>query len=115
METLKKGNHWTACYDKEHNRYVAKIMYISREGCEDYEYLITKEVFDRLGSFAEDYENDQLIRDTGESLYRFEDTMYGTPGPIKSVFDENHDKIWKDAYNSASGNTKKGKRGKGKK
>ena len=38
MEAKKKGNYWTAFYDPETNRYFAEIMYISREGMEDYKY-----------------------------------------------------------------------------
>ncbi len=83
----KKGSCWTAYYDSETNRYFAEIIYTSREGREQYDYEITKEIFDRLGSFGEDYENERLIR-TAKITYSFENTMYGTLGPERTIWDE---------------------------
>ena len=48
MQTKKKGNNWTAYYDPDTNRYFAEIMYTSREDREEYDYEITKEIYDRL-------------------------------------------------------------------
>ncbi len=87
MKTKKKGNCWTAYYDQETGRYFARIMYISHEGCEQYDYEITQEIFDRLGSFGDDNENERLIK-TAEMTYSFEDTRYGTLGPERTVWDE---------------------------
>lgn len=87
MQMKKKGSCWTAYYDSETNRYFAEIIYTSREGREQYDYEITKEIFDRLGSFGEDYENERLIR-TAKITYSFENTMYGTLGPERTVWDE---------------------------
>ena len=64
-------------------------MYTNREGQTRFLYEITKEVFDRLGSFSDDYDNDRLI-ETGRLLFRFEDTMYGTMGPERSVHDDSY-------------------------
>ena len=77
MKLCKEGNCWKACYDQERNKYFGQLMYTNREGQTRYLYEITKEIFDRLGSFPEDYDNDRLI-ETGRLLFRFEDTMYGT-------------------------------------
>ena len=55
MKTKKQGNNWTAYHDPETGRYFAEIMYTSREGREQYDYEITKEIFDRLGTFASAY------------------------------------------------------------
>ena len=66
MKTKKNGNNWTAYYDPDTNRYFAEIIYTSREGREQYDYEITKEIYDRLGSFGEDYENEELIAITKE-------------------------------------------------
>lgn len=85
MKTGKKGNNWTAYYDPETNRYFAEIMYTSREGREQYDYEITKDIFDRLGSFADDVENERLIK-SAELAYSFENTMYGTLGPERTVW-----------------------------
>ena len=86
MKTEKKGNNWTAYYDPDTNRYFAEIMYTSREGREQYDYEITSEIFDRLGSFADDVENERLIK-TAKLAYSFENTMYGTLGPERTVWD----------------------------
>ena len=90
MVTSKKGNNWTAFYDRDTNRYFAEIMYTSREGREQYDYEITKDIFERLGSFGDDVENERLIRDA-KMTYSFENTMYGTLGPESTVWDDEAD------------------------
>ena len=87
MQTMKKGNYWTAYYDPETGRYFAEIIYTSREGREQYDYEITKENFDRLGTFGNESDNEELIR-TAKLAYSFENTMYGTLGPKRTVWDE---------------------------
>lgn len=86
MKLCKEGNCWKACYDQQCNKYFGHLMYTNREGQTRYLYEITKEVFDRLGSFPDDYDNDQLIQ-TGRLLFHFENTMYGTLGPERYVLD----------------------------
>ena len=87
MNTKKHGNNWTAYYDPETGRYFAEIIYTSREGREQYDYEITKSIYDRLGTFKNDSDNDELIR-SGNITYSFENTMYGTLGPERTVWDE---------------------------
>ena len=87
MKTKKQGNNWTAYYDPETGRYFAEIMYTSREGREQYDYEITQELYSRLGTFDDDVENERLIRDA-KLTYSFENTMYGTLGPERTVWDE---------------------------
>ena len=87
MKTEKRGNNWTAYYDPDTRRYFAEIMYTSREGREQYDYEIAKEIFDRLGTFSDDVDNERLIK-TGKMAYSFENTMYGTLGPERTVWDE---------------------------
>ena len=87
MKSEKHGNNWTAYYDAESGRYFARIMYISREGVEEYRYEITQDIYGRLGTFSDDVENERLIRD-GEMAYSFENTMYGTLGPERTVWNE---------------------------
>ena len=87
MNTKKKGNNWTAYYDSDTNRFFAEIMYTSREGREVYDYEITKDIYDRLGTFSEDTENERLIK-SAKMTYSFENTMYGTLGPERIVWDE---------------------------
>ena len=95
MKNKKEGNYWTAYYDPDANRYFAEIIYTSREGREQYNYEITKEIYDKLGSFSDDYKNEELIR-TGNMSYSFENTMYGTLGPERMVWDEEANQAMKE-------------------
>ncbi len=90
MKTKKQGSCWTAYFDPETGRYFAEIIYTSREGREQYDYEITEEIYGRLGSFADDADNERLIR-TAKPTYSFENTMYGTLGPERTVWDEEAD------------------------
>lgn len=87
MKTEKKGNNWTAYHDPETGRYFAEIMYTSREGREQYDYEITQDIYSRLGTFSDDTDNERLIK-TGKLTYSFENTMYGTLGPERMVWDD---------------------------
>ena len=100
MKKLKEGNCWKACFDQKHNKYLGRIVCTNREGQTRELYEITGEVFNRLGSFPDDYDNECLIR-TGKLLFRFEDTMYGTLGPVNTVYDDNYtESDWYEAYKS---------------
>ena len=101
MKTKKQGSNWTAYYDKDNGRYFAQIMYTSREGREQYNYEITSKIYERLGSFGDDIENERLIK-TAKMTYSFENTMYGTLGPERLVWD-------KEAYNAMNECIKKNK------
>ena len=98
MQKEKKGNNWTAYYDPDTNKYYAEIMYTSREGREQYDYEITQDIFNRLGTFKDDIENERLIK-TAKMAYSFENTMYGTQGPRRTV--------WNDEANDAMNETVK--------
>ena len=87
MKTKKQGNNWTAYFDPETGRYFAEIIYTSREGREQYDYEISRDIYCRLGTFGDDTENERLIR-TAKMTYSFENTMYGTLGPERTVWDE---------------------------
>lgn len=89
MKMYKQGNCWKACYDQDCRKYYGYLMYTNREGQTRLLYEITKEIFDRLGSFPNDYENDELIK-TGRRLFSFENTMYGTMGPERYVLDDSY-------------------------
>lgn len=108
MKNEKKGNNWTAYSDPETNRYFAEIMYTSREGREQYDYEITREIYGRLGTFADDVENERLIK-TAKMTYSFENTMYGTLGPERTVWDEEASEAMNNAVKKRR---KKGKRNK---
>ena len=87
MKTEKKGNNWTAYHDPETGRYFAETMHTSREGREQYDYEITQDIYSRLGTFSDDTDNERLIK-TGKMTYSFENTMYGTLGPERMVWDD---------------------------
>ena len=87
MKTKKQGGNWTAYFDPDTGRYFAEIIYTSREGREQYDYEITQDIYSRLGTFGDDVENERLIR-TAKMTYSFENTMYGTLGPERTVWDE---------------------------
>ena len=87
MNTKKQGNNWTAYYDPETKRYYAEIIYTSREGREQYDYEIDRDIYNQLGTFDDDTENERLIK-TAKMTYSFENTMYGTLGPKRVVWDE---------------------------
>ncbi len=53
----------------------------------DNNYEITKDIYSRLGTFKDDIENERLIK-TANMTYSFENTMYGTLGPERTVWDE---------------------------
>ena len=104
----KKGGNWTAYYDPDTGKYYAEIMYTSREGREQYDYEITQDMYNRLGTFKDDIENERLIK-TAKMAYSFENTMYGTLGPERTVWDEEaNDAMHKAAQKQQKNGTKQG-------
>lgn len=92
----KKGNNWSAYYDPDTKRCFAEIIYTSREGREQYDYEITQDIYNRLGTFHDDVENERLIH-TAKRTYSFENTMYGTLGPERVVWDEEANEAMREA------------------
>ena len=109
MVQEKKGNDWTAYYDPETGRYFAEIMYTSREGREQYNYEITEDIFAKLGTFADDVENERLIK-TADMTYSFQNTMYGTLGPERTVWDEESNEAMKETVRKREKDKKKDKK-----
>ncbi|MBP5606327.1 MAG: hypothetical protein J6X60_12445 [Ruminiclostridium sp.] len=105
MKTKKQGGHWTAYYDPDTKRYFAEILYISREGMEQYNYEITQDIYARLGTFSDDNDNIDLIGN-GKRTYSFENTMYGTLGPERTVWDEEANTAMDDAIRKHEKNKK---------
>ena len=103
MKTEKHGNNWSAYYDPDNERYFAEIIYTSREGREQYNYEITRDIYGRLGTFKDDIENERLIK-TAKITYSFENTMYGTLGPERTVWDEEADESMKKAVQKSKNN-----------
>ena len=106
MTTQKQGNYWTAWYDPETERYFAEIIYTSREGREQYDFEIDREIYSRLGSFSDDHDNIELIQ-TGKQTYSFENTMYGTLGPERLVWDEEAHEAMREAVEKQEKKKKK--------
>ena len=52
--------------------------------------------YKRLGTFKDDVENERLIK-TAKMSYSFENTMYGTLGPERTVWDEEANEAMKEA------------------
>ncbi len=104
MKTEKHGNNWSAYYDPDTRRYFAEIIYTSREGREQYNYEITRDIYGRLGTFKDDVDNERLIK-SAKMTYSFENTMYGTLGPERTVWDEEAN----EAMQKAIQNKKKNK------
>ena len=96
MMNKKQGNNWTAYYDPDTKRYFAEIIYTSREGREQYDYEITQDIYSRLGTFSDDVENERLIREA-KITYSFENTMYGTLGPERMVWDDEADEAMQES------------------
>ena len=57
---------------------------------------ITEDVYNRLGTFSDDIDNERLIK-TARMTYSFENTMYGTLGPERTVWDEEANEAMKSA------------------
>ena len=113
MTTKKQGNYWTAWYDPETERYFAEIIYTSREGREQYDFELTQDIYSRLGTLPEEHDNIELIQ-TGKRTYSFENTMYGTLGPERLVWDEEaHEAMHEAVKKQENRETKRKKKGKG--
>lgn len=108
MKTKKQGSHWTAYFDLDTKRYFAEILYINREGMEQYNYEITQDIYERLGTFSDDNDSIKLI-ETGKRTYSFENTMYGTIGPERTVWDEEANSAMCEAVKKQDKNNKEAK------
>ena len=90
--TARNASHWTVCYDMELGIYTARIGFGGAGGGSVQLYQITKEIFDKVGSFEDDdYKSERLI-ETGRLLYGYETSKYAS-GPEERVFDKNWKKL----------------------
>ncbi|MBR3251406.1 MAG: hypothetical protein IKF80_06830 [Erysipelotrichaceae bacterium] len=62
-------------------------MCTGHEDREQDNYEITRNIFDRLGTFADDGENERLIKNA-KMTNSFENMMYVTLGPERTILDE---------------------------
>ena len=70
-----------------------------------YDYEITEDIYSRLGTFGDDVDNERLIK-TGKMAYSFENTIYGTLGPERTVWDEEANKTMNEAVRKQENNNK---------
>lgn len=81
---------WSATYNSKYDKYVARVSYCSGCGFWMSLYEISKETYDKLGTFEnDDYKTEQLIRREGNLLYRFEDER-NWPEPTEIAYDSNY-------------------------
>ena len=98
---LKHCSSWTACYDKEKNRFLGHICHSDREGQMRWTYEITQSVFDALDQSDEsNRKNEDLIK-SGRLMALFENTVHGTLRPEMVSIDEEGEEAWKTAYSNA--------------
>ena len=96
---LKQAGSWIAVYDKKKNRYLGRICFRDREGETRLTFQIPKKVFEALDPSSES-KGYELIK-KGRKMARFEDTKYGTPGPVMVKYDKEGEEGWRQAYLSA--------------
>ena len=85
------------CYGSEKTiEYVINEIIKVVSERKEYDYEITQDIYNRLGSFSDDIENERLIK-TAKMCYSFENTMYGTLGPERTVWDEEANNAMDDA------------------
>lgn len=75
MKNEKEGSGWEAKWNEEKKRYEAMVFQCSREGFIRDSFVISKDVFDRLGS-GNDNADKELIK-SGDHLSYFENSIYG--------------------------------------
>lgn len=86
--TASNACHWTVCYDNVLGIYTARVGFGGAGGSSVRLYQITKEIFDKVGTFEDDdYKSERLIA-TGRILYGCENSKYAS-GPDERVFDKN--------------------------
>lgn len=99
-----KGNKsnsadWTVCHDENSGKYTAKTVFASHAGHWFCLYEITKDIFEKVGTFEEDdYLSQRLIKNNGRLL--FEDTYDKYCGwPTFQVEDTNYRSLCGWAFN----------------
>ena len=93
------SSNWTCVYDEEKDLYYGETFLGDEHGMFYTLYKISKEIFDKVGTFDhDDYLSQDLIK-SGKLVYSLEDTNYGSPNHIEEVADNNykeiHDKYFK--------------------
>lgn len=83
---------WSAAYNKEYKKYVAMLQFGSAYGGWMSLYEISKETFDKAGTFEnDDYLTERMIR-KGRLLYKYENDR-NSPEPMNFVKDENYEEL----------------------
>ena len=98
MDYLKKGKDWAACYDSGNGRYLGRLGYASTQGSECFIYVLSPSAFNRLGTFDRQFANNELIRDEGTLIFKYENTRYGTMSPESTEYEKGAEESWERAY-----------------
>ena len=84
------SSYWKVCYDDEKDRYTAMKSFSGAGGSSISLYEITKEIFEKVGTFEDDdYKSERLIGE-GRELYRAVDEKWSPP------YDDVSDKNYKE-------------------
>lgn len=94
MKKSGRGNKsnsalWTAAYDEAGRRYVAMLQFSSASGGWQSLYEISREAFERAGTFdGDDYKTERMIR-KGKLLYKYENDR-NCPEPTEIIRDDDY-------------------------
>lgn len=82
------ASYWKVCYDEENEIYTAQKRFMGAGGYSMSLYEITKDIFDKVGTFEDDdYKSERLISE-GRELYRRVDEKCSPP--YDDVSDKNY-------------------------
>lgn len=83
---------WYVAYNKEYDKYVARLIFSSAMGCWESFYEIPKSTYEKVGHFRDDdHKSEELIR-KGRELYRYaNERNYIEPTEI--TFDKDYQKL----------------------
>lgn len=83
---------WSAGYSEEYKKYAAMLSFSSACGCWESVYEITRETYEKAGTFEDDdYKTERLIRG-GKLLYKYENER-NFPEPMEIIKDENYEQL----------------------
>jgi len=77
------SSHWRVCYDGNTKKYTAGVFFGGAGGSSYNLYEITKEIFDKVGTFEDDEYNSERLIATGRELYRGVNDRCGPPYTIE--------------------------------
>lgn len=83
---------WAAGYSEEYKMYAAILDFSSAYGCWESIYEISRETYEKAGSFVDDdYKTERLIR-KGKVIYKYENDR-NAPEPMERIFDDRWEEL----------------------